>query len=186
MLWLAGWQADRLWLRGWTRHCSPCPAAGHVRVPCHARRGDQPFQTQKRRQDTRPHRLPSRRRVSQGGAAPHTLPRQAFRGVYCQVRPSNEIALRSRVRRFESCWGRINRTKPQNARTSATSLTCTFAARRPTPLPIRPPPGSFALTPPQARARRKATARRTVSTLGAPGQPATARSRQRRNRPQRP
>lgn len=33
------------------------PAAGHDRVPSHARRGDQRFQTQKRRQDTQPRRL---------------------------------------------------------------------------------------------------------------------------------
>jgi len=51
------------------------------------------------------------------------------------------IALRSRVRRFESCWGRINRTSIRLLESQPISLTCIFAIRQSAPLPIRSPFG---------------------------------------------
>ena len=107
-----------------------------------------------------PHRIGSPGRRSP--YAPHRAADSRSR----QVAAVSSNPLRSRVRRFESCWGRINRTKLQNSRTSAHFADLHPRNRAADSAPHTPPTRLAVLPPPQARGRRK---QRTAGPYPLPG-----------------
>ena len=114
-------------------------------------------------------RLPPCPAAQSGKHSPHTPPNRAGHGMFCLVAAVHSIALRSRVRRFESCWGRINRTKLQNARTSAHFADLHLRNQAADSAPHTPPTRLAVMTPPQVRGRRKQRVRCPAGPYPTPG-----------------